>query len=176
MEREVTFRQAQPTDVSALLRLQSQAPESAAWGPEAYRSALADSGVTCLVVQERDSKKLAAFIVARVAADELEILNLAVTPSARRKRIGRRLVGEVLAWATQQGARRCWLEVRASNSVARVFYGSAGFVESGRRRQYYNKPEEDGVVYTRELDGHAQPVAPASLGLGSGAPRPKRAP
>lgn len=77
------------------------------------------------------------FILARAAADESEILTLAVDPAARRTGLGRRLVGRTLAEAAARGAQLTFLEVSEQNEAARALYEACGFVEFGRRRHYY---------------------------------------
>jgi ribosomal-protein-alanine N-acetyltransferase len=39
-----------------------------------------------------------------------------------------------------------FLEVRKSNQAARLLYEKAGFVEAGRRKDYYRQPDEDALV------------------------------
>ena len=76
-------------------------------------------------------------IMARVAADEAEILTLAVSPDARRSGIGRALVMEAARIAAVAKAARLVLEVSATNLAARALYQGMGFVQVGRRKRYY---------------------------------------
>ncbi len=76
-------------------------------------------------------------ILARVAADEAEVLTLAVDPAVRRHGLGRALLGQALATARQRGASAIFLEVASGNSAARALYAGAGFVTVGHRRGYY---------------------------------------
>jgi [ribosomal protein S18]-alanine N-acetyltransferase len=85
-------------------------------------------------------------------ANEMEILNLAVDSSLRRKRIGRVLLQESLSWAAQNGANRVFLEVRASNTAARQFYEAHGFASADVRANYYRDPDEAALVLTCSLD------------------------
>ncbi len=85
-------------------------------------------------------------MVAIDAADEGEILNLAVAPRGRRRGLGRALVRGVLDALTSRAARAIYLEVRESNAPARALYAAHGFREVGRRKQYYRRPVEDAIV------------------------------
>ena len=58
-----------------------------------------------------------------------ELGSIVVSPEARGKGLGRRLVGSLSAWARAQGARRIFLQVEASNGVARNLYRSIGLSE-----------------------------------------------
>jgi [ribosomal protein S18]-alanine N-acetyltransferase len=89
---------------------------------------------------------IAGYVVALDAADEGEILNLAVAPTARRHGLGRALVQQTVAVLSARGVEEVYLEVRESNGPARALYAAHGFKEVGRRRQYYRRPVEDAIV------------------------------
>ena len=77
------------------------------------------------------------FVLFRVAADEAEILTLAVHPDRQRRGVGRALLGAALASAASSGARSMFLEVAETNAPACRLYAAAGFTEVGRRPRYY---------------------------------------
>jgi len=91
-------------------------------------------------------EQVAGYVVAIDAADEGEILNLAVAPQSRRRGLGHALVRRVLEALTGRGARAIYLEVRESNAPARRLYAAHGLREVGRRTQYYRRPVEDAIV------------------------------
>lgn len=113
------------------------------WSARDFRDCVA-SGMPFLVAETADG--LAGYVVAREAADEGEILNLAVAPAWHHRGVGRALVARVLATLVGRGATQVFLEVRASNVAARALYEGAGFREVGRRTRYYRRPVEDAVV------------------------------
>jgi [ribosomal protein S18]-alanine N-acetyltransferase len=76
-------------------------------------------------------------IIARVAADESEILTLAVSPGQRRRGIGSRLLRLAMDRAAERGAMSMFLEVAMTNDAARALYAALGFAEAGRRLGYY---------------------------------------
>jgi ribosomal-protein-alanine N-acetyltransferase len=76
-------------------------------------------------------------ILARVAADEAEILTLAVIPGQRRHGIGRALLRAATRRAEAMGAASMFLEVAVTNGAARALYATQGFMEAGIRRRYY---------------------------------------
>jgi len=79
----------------------------------------------------------AGFILGRVAADEAEILTLAVDPAYRRQQLGRQLVTQLIQQAQARGAARLFLEVADNNQPAQALYAAAGFVQVGLRPAYY---------------------------------------
>ena len=92
------------------------------------------------------SGPIVGYVVALEAADEGEILNLAVAPAGRRNGLGRALVQHILEALTARGVRHVYLEVRESNAPARALYVAHGFKEVGRRKEYYRRPVEDAIV------------------------------
>jgi ribosomal-protein-alanine N-acetyltransferase len=102
------------------------------------------------LVAERDGR-VAGYLYARAAADEAEILNLAVAAGDRRGGVGRALVSAALGQMAGP-VRQVFLEVRASNETARRFYESLGFREVGHRRRYYRRPREDAIVMSCCVD------------------------
>jgi ribosomal-protein-alanine N-acetyltransferase len=82
----------------------------------------------------------AGFIMARCAADEAEILSVAVD----RRRQGRGLARRLLDWHLRRlagfGVRTVFLEVDESNTPAIKLYERAGFREISRRPNYYPLP------------------------------------
>ena len=113
------------------------------WSARDFRDCVV-SGVPFLVAETVDG--VVGYVVTREAADEGEILNLAVAPAWHHRGVGRALVARVLAALAGRGVTRVFLEVRASNVAARALYEGAGFHEVGRRTRYYRRPVEDAVV------------------------------
>lgn len=154
MERLSAIRPLAPRDLDAVLAIQSAAPEIARWSRGDYERACAGKeGADPLLrgwVSEQGSV-VAGFLVARLVADEVEILNLAVAPEARRRGLATRLLEDALAQARGSGRRRVFLEVRESNAGAIAFYRCRGFAPSGRRMRYYSGPSEDALVLARFL-------------------------
>lgn len=84
-------------------------------------------------------------------ADELQVMNIATEPSARRRGHGRALVLDMIQTGQSRRVRWVTLEVRRSNVAARALYASFGFVEQGIRQRYYSDNGEDAVVMHLEL-------------------------
>jgi ribosomal-protein-alanine N-acetyltransferase len=82
-------------------------------------------------------QELAGFIISRVAADEAEILTIAVAPEHRRAGIGKALIAPHISRLSGLGVRRLFLEVDAQNGAALTLYAHFGFVQVGEREAYY---------------------------------------
>lgn len=101
----------------------------------------------------------AGFLLGRAVAGEAELLTFAVTPEARQRGLGRKLVSRFLYQARLRGADSAFLEVAEDNAPARALYAQAGFVEAGRRRRYYHAPDGravDALVLRRVLADAAE--------------------
>jgi ribosomal-protein-alanine N-acetyltransferase len=133
-----------PTDAPALAALHALAFLPAdRWGADAIALMLELPGAFGLHAP-------GGFVLARVAADEAEILTLAVAPDARRQGLGSALLAAAMAQAALRGAVAMFLEVSEGNAGARALYAAAGFAEAGRRRRYY--PDgADALVLRRDL-------------------------
>ncbi len=86
----------------------------------------------------------------RVAADEAELLTIAVIPAARRTGAGAALLEQAIEQAVRRGARRMFLEVAPGNQAAYALYRRHGFTAIGRRRNYYANGS-DALVLARGL-------------------------
>ena len=89
-------------------------------------------------------------VLLRVAADEAEILTLAVEPGVRRRGIGAALLREAVTSAAAVGAKVLFLEVSVANSAAVRLYMRSGFVQAGRRAHYY-ADHSDALVLRLDL-------------------------
>ncbi|HKW89505.1 MAG TPA: ribosomal protein S18-alanine N-acetyltransferase [Candidatus Acidoferrales bacterium] len=139
----VNVRPVTQQDLPLVLEIADASPEAAQWSFVGYQSLL-KSGALCWVAGYE--KRVLGFLLARQAADELEILNLAVSAASRRKGVGSLLLREALAWAEQNGISKLHLEVRASNFAAVKLYEAHGFRSAGGRRGYYSNPPDDALL------------------------------
>ena len=151
----LSIRRCVPTDLEQIARIE-QASFSDPWSFETFSAALALPHMRFLVAEEAGrggggAPVLVGYVVALVVADEGEIADLAVAPSARRRGIARELLERMSSDVVEVGVRALYLEVRESNSAARALYESLGFEQVGRRRGYYQYPSEDALLLRRDL-------------------------
>jgi ribosomal-protein-alanine N-acetyltransferase len=125
------------------------------WGWEGYHTELLSEEAALMLVarataseQAYQGQRIAGFITARLSIDELHINNVAVRERYRRRRLGSALLSAILERGKQRGARKAFLEVRASNAAAQALYARHGFAAASRRSNYYTQPAEDALVMT----------------------------
>ena len=136
-------------DIEDLLTIQSLCPEIAQWTAWDYHR-VAKGEMAGWIAESKSA--IVGFLVARRIATDMEILNFAVRPDARRQGSGGALLEEALRWAKSFEGQRAFLEVRVSNLAALRFYELYHFVVTGRRPRYYTAPIEDALVLAAKLN------------------------
>jgi [ribosomal protein S18]-alanine N-acetyltransferase len=101
-----------------------------AWDAATLKDLLATPGTFAFVHND-------GFVLARAAADEAEILTLAVRPAGRGKGLGRALLQVAIDKARALGVTAMFLEVGADNPHALALYAALGFAKVGMRKAYY---------------------------------------
>jgi ribosomal-protein-alanine N-acetyltransferase len=156
---EIEVYQAGEADKVLLAKLHDLAFEGHGgdrWSPEAVSRILVLPGTRALIAVRTDSAAPGplGFSIYGIAADECEIISLGVIPTGRKQGVGSLLLTRLLADSERAGAATAYLEVAQDNVTARAFYRVRGFVECGRRRNYYNRGEGrrvDACVLSRRL-------------------------
>ena len=131
------------------------------WSREALAALLGSPGVAAFLAESEADTAPCGFVLVRTAADEGEVLTIAVDPDRRRAGIARALLDMALAGAVCAGARAMFLEVEAGNVAAERLYASAGFRIVGLRRDYYrhaNGDRRDAQVMRLDLPGAVEQV------------------
>ena len=120
------------------------------WSEAAFRDLLALDRIHGVVAEDVAGHTV-GYVLCSSAADEGEILNLAVAEEARGVGIGTALLEASLAWLAGRRVAKVYLEVRRSNAAAIAMYRRAGFATVAVRQDYYRMPAEDAVVMTFDL-------------------------
>ena len=123
------------------------------WSVSSIASEL-DNPLSLWLVWEEDGAAAAYLGVQRVPP-QADVMNVAVSPTLRRRGIARALFAELERRLPEID--ELFLEVRASNSGAIALYRTLGFEQVGRRPNYYLDPREDALILRKELF-HADPV------------------
>jgi len=108
------------------------------WGEGEFEAMLTERNT--LVHRLRLGRKVIGFAVSRLAADEAEILSIAIDAAQRGRGLSRQLLLTHLGHLAGRGVRKIFLEVEENNVPARRLYERAGFGVVGRRERYYRQP------------------------------------
>lgn len=90
------------------------------------------------------------YVGSQTVLGETDMMNVAVSPEARRKGIAERLISELVEQLRKQKSHCLTLEVRASNVPAIALYQKLEFIQVGRRPNYYHNPKEDALILRKE--------------------------
>ncbi|HEY7404469.1 MAG TPA: ribosomal protein S18-alanine N-acetyltransferase [Candidatus Angelobacter sp.] len=143
----IRVRNATAEDVPRLVEIAAHSVTAAQWNQSDYLQLFAQQSLQPrLVLVVEEEAEVVGFIVGKQIDHECEIENVAVIAKARKRGLGTRLLGEFLELVRERGGREIWLEVRESNLAARALYEKWAFVEAGRRKAYYQGPEEDALI------------------------------
>ena len=121
------------------------------WSEQSYQ-AVFQPGAPDRILWVLDDGQLEAFLIARFSAAECELENLVVAATHRRRGFGSQLLRSLIASARERNVERILLEVRESNLAARELYGKFGFNSNGKRKAYYNHPQEDAILFVLPLN------------------------
>ncbi len=147
--RDAALRLASPRDATVLAALHASA-FNRGWSEHEFAQLLLDHAVICDVAA--CGKEPVGFILSRGAADEAEILSVAVARRWRSRGLARRLLDLHLRRLAGAGLRTVFLEVDEHNEPARRLYRGAGFHEVGRRPGYYQASGgQAALVLRRDL-------------------------
>ncbi|WP_395173475.1 ribosomal protein S18-alanine N-acetyltransferase [Roseibium alexandrii] len=126
-----------------------------AWDVEELARMQAQSGTSILVARRASpygTQGPLGFLILRTAADEAEVITIAVHPRQRGRGIGKKLMEDGLFRLYGERCKSLFLEVDSSNEAAILLYRSLGFREVGRRKGYYSDSGGDGTALVMRVD------------------------
>lgn len=109
------------------------------WPASEFENLLTSASVVADGIGEQP--QLQGFVMSRRAADEAEILTIAVEPKARGSGLATALLGSHLSRLSRLGVSTLFLEVDEANAPALALYRRFGFQQVGRRAAYYAKAD-----------------------------------
>jgi ribosomal-protein-alanine N-acetyltransferase len=131
---------AESRDADAIARLHA-AGFYRGWPREEFSAYLAEPARAPAYIASDGKRKIFGFMMLRHAADEVELMTIAVDPRRRGRGIGAALLEAGFADLMMSPARRMFLEVAEDNGPAITLYRRFGFSEIGRRKGYYPRPD-----------------------------------
>ena len=122
------------------------------WSAEEFERLLIEPNV--VADRAMAGSRLAGFVLSRLAAEQAEILSIAVAMRDRRRGLASSLLDVHLNRLAGYGTRSLFLEVDERNMPARRLYAGFGFAQVGLRKSYYAQAGEDtgaALVLRRDL-------------------------
>jgi [ribosomal protein S18]-alanine N-acetyltransferase len=150
MLHEITICAMTEADLEEILAIENDS-YPLPWNRDHFLDELKSAHAFPLVALVSDGR-IAGYICPYLLLEEGHILNVAVHRDFRGRGVGRLLVERVLRDCRAGGADYISLEVRPSNAAALALYRLLGFVETGRRRKYYENGE-DAIIMEHIFEG-----------------------
>ncbi len=131
-------------DINAIARMEKNY-FSDSWSENSVKTQIENKKVLTLKFAE----EIIGYCIFMTAADEGEILRIAINKKIRKAGLGKKLLTAAIDEMKKVGAKEIFLEVRASNESAIALYKSVGFTEIGIRKGYYDN-KEDAILYKKD--------------------------
>ena len=145
----MTIEKMQIQHVSQVAALEKQC-FSDPWSEKSIASELVNDLAFWLVALEGET--VAGYVGSQTVMGESDMMNIAVHPDFRRQGIAEALVETLITELREQGSRCLTLEVRSSNDPAKQLYQKLGFIQIGKRPNYYFNPREDALILRKEWE------------------------
>ncbi|MCM1467807.1 MAG: ribosomal protein S18-alanine N-acetyltransferase [Alistipes sp.] len=117
---------------------------SVPWSEKSFREAAVREG-NIYVVAEEDGEIL-GYAGAWCVFGEADITNVCVRADSRKKGIATKMLRFLIEEGGHKEVTAFFLEVRESNLAAQALYEKFGFQKIGIRKNFYEKPVENGIV------------------------------
>ena len=144
----IEIRPARESDLGQIAEIENQC-FSMPWDEGLLRIQLGERYVFPVAAE---GEEILGYVGMQYVLDEGYISNVAVSPKHRRKGIADMLLSALHKEAEKLSLSFVSLEVRASNVPAISLYSKHGYIEEGRRKNYYEKPREDAIIMTRRWE------------------------
>ena len=140
------IRETAAADLPAVQQIERE-QFSNPWRPEYFAAELANSFSHFFVAQDAASGSLIGYLLFWRLGIELELHKIAVAKAWQGQGHASRLLEFFVRTARSWGCQRAMLEVRAHNTPAIGLYEKFAFRCVGRRRDYYDRPVEDALLF-----------------------------
>jgi [ribosomal protein S18]-alanine N-acetyltransferase len=145
----VDFRRLELRDLNAIEVIE-RASYPTPWSRSMFAGELAKPSSISLGAFDPETSELLGYLIISRYVDAWHVMNVAVAPEQRRRRIAASLLERLFELTSGEGRRGYTLEVRVSNEVAIKLYEQAGFKPRGIRRGYYTDNREDALIMWRD--------------------------
>jgi ribosomal-protein-alanine N-acetyltransferase len=140
-------------DIDAVLDIET-ASFPAPWHRASFEGQLLEKTSRALAIkqtQQGGPDRFIAYIFFALIDNQMRVLNLAVDSAYRRQGLATFLLQYTMTLARKYGISKMYLEVRPSNHPAIGLYKKTGFIETGRKPEYYLETREDAIVMVKDI-------------------------
>ena len=145
----ISFNKLTSTEIPKVLFIEERNSDDP-WTQIQFTTSIENSNNLCYCLNLNG--KTVGYLIAMLAPDSADILNIGVDPGFKRQGYGRALLKHFIEDLGKRNIGEILLEVRSANKSAIQFYKRQGFKEISVRKNYYMKnsknqsQSEDGIM------------------------------
>jgi ribosomal-protein-alanine N-acetyltransferase len=150
----IELRRLQMRDLTAIETIERRSYPTP-WSRSMFAGELAKPSSICLGAFDAETDELLGYLIISRYVDAWHVMNVAVSPAHRRRRVATALLDRLFELTAGDGRRGYTLEVRVSNRHAIELYERLGFKARGIRRGYYTDNREDALIMWKDPLGRS---------------------
>jgi len=145
----ISFNKLSSIEIPSVLSIEEQNSDYP-WSQLQFTTSIENSKNLCYCLSQND--KTIGYLIAMLAVDTADILNIGIDPDFKRQGYGTDLLNHLIEELRKRNIGEILLEVRAGNKSAIQFYKRQGFEKISVRKNYYTKNSknqshrEDGII------------------------------
>ena len=145
----ISFNKLSSIEIPSVLSIEEQNSDYP-WSQDQFNTSIENSNNLCYCLSLNG--KTIGYLIALLALDTADILNIGIDPDFKRQGYGATLLNHLIEELKKRNITEILLEVRAGNKSAIQFYKMQGFKEISVRKNYYTKNSkkqshrEDGII------------------------------
>ena len=118
------------------------------WTFDVLKSEILSNNSKYIVI--KNDSEILGFAGIKIILDEAEIMNIVTKKEHRNQGIGKLLLEKLLLEAKNKNIKRLNLEVNESNKIAIHLYEKFGFIQNGKRKNYYI--DNDAILMSKIIE------------------------
>ena len=145
----ISFNKLTSVEIPSVLSIEERNSDYP-WSQGQFKTSIENSSNLCYFLSQNG--KTIGYLIAMLAVDTADIVNIGIDPDFKRQGHGTALLNHLIEELRKRNISEILLEVRAGNQSAIQFYKSQGFEEISVRKNYYTKNSknqshrEDGII------------------------------
>ena len=150
----ISFNRLTPVEIPSVLSIEERNSDYP-WSQGQFISSLENGNNLCYCLSLKG--KTVGYLIAMLALDSADILNIGIEPDFKRQGYGTSLLNHLIEELRKRDIGEILLEVRARNKPAIQFYKRQGFEGISVRKNYYTKNSknqsnrEDGIIMSIKI-------------------------
>ena len=150
----ISFNRLTSIEIPSALSIEEQNSDYP-WSQLQFTTSIENSKNLCYCLSQNG--KTIGYLIAMLAVDTADILNIGIDSDFKRQGYGTGLLNHLIEELKKKDIGEILLEVRSGNKSAIQFYKKQGFEEISVRKNYYTKnsknqsQREDGIIMSIQI-------------------------